>query len=266
MKTNYPSAYYSKKKREISGRNQETITSAPAAVQTEALKKRTVTFEPVTTTSDAAATDVTNVAKSIGAADYSYPPLSSMLANATNIATSAVPTATGDASALSTGNYISLHDTTGLVQLAAHDDGNLYLASYPGVLPGVSFLSTSSIVTKDEQGRSFHYYPDTMAAYNVSRIRMSNTGETPIGAQLLTLVPVTSGPGTVYVAIDTQGNTFLLAWCNAPDYSGAKVFLMSPEADGPTILQSTDVQWVVTGDPVSLCAPLLLTSGEAPIM
>jgi hypothetical protein len=261
------SAYNSKKKRDISGTNLETITSAPAAVQTAALKKRTATFNPVSTTSDAAAADITNAATSIGAADYSFAPFASMLVNATKVATSAAAVATGNASALSpTGNYVSLHDTTGLVQLAAHDDGNLYLTSYPGVLPGTSFLSTSSIITNDEQGRSFHYYPATMGAYNVSRIRMSSTAKAPNGAQLLTLVPVTSGVGTIYTAMDTQGNTFLLAWCNALGYSGAKVFLMQAGADGPTILKSREVQWVVTGDEVSQCAPLLLTSGEKPII
>lgn len=267
MKLMITSAYNSKKKRDVLDSTLETIPSAPAAVQTATLKKRTASFSPVTTTSDAAAADVTNAATSIGAADYSFAPFASMLVNATKVATSAVAVATGNASALSsTGNYISLHDTTGQAQLAAHDDGNLYLTSYPGAAPGAAFLSTSSIVTNDEQGRSFHYYPATMGAYNVSRIRMSNTAEAPNGAQLLTLVPVSSGVGTIYSAIDTQGNVFLLAWCNAPGYSGAKVFLMNAGADGPAILKSREVQWVVTGDEVSLCAPLLLTSEEEPII
>lgn len=184
-----------------------------------------------------------------------------MLANATVVSSSAATSATASPN----NKYINLRDTTSSVQLAANTDGNIYLAPFPGNSPGTSFISTSSIITNDDSGRSFHYYPDTMAAYGVSRIRLSTTGLAPIGSQLLTLVPVTSGVGTIYMAVDTQGAVFLLAWCNSVDWLGAKVFIIK-DATGVQTLETDGVQWIVTGDEVTKCAPLLITSRESPLI
>lgn len=187
--------------------------------------------------------------------------MASMLANATLAPSPAAASAT----ASSNSNYIAIRDTTSTVQLAANPDGNLYLTSYPGSSPGTEFLSTSSIVTNDDEGRSFHYHPAVMSAYGVSRLRLSNTSNATADSQILTLVPVSSGLGTIYTAVDTLGGMFLFAWCNAADWIGAKVFLIR-DANGTQTLVSREVQWMVTGDEVTVCRPLLLTSGEKPVV
>lgn len=107
-----------------------------------------------------------------------------------------------------------------------------------------------------------------MDAYGVSRLRLSTTADAPIGSQLLTLVPVASSVGTIYTAVDTLGNPFLFAWCNvenSADWPGAKVFLMA-DSTGTATLQSDGVRWIVTGEEIALCAPLILTSGETPLV
>lgn len=77
----------------------------------------------------------------------------------------------------------------------------------------------------------FHYHPDTMSTYGVSRLRASEVSDTPLGAQLFTLVPVATPEGVVaYVAADTDGHNDLLAWCSAPRWQGSKVFLVSDKA------------------------------------
>lgn len=132
------------------------------------------------------------------------------------------------------------------------------------------FYSSGSVIVQDESKRTFHYYPDTMSTYGVSRIRVADLADTPLTSQLVTLVPVSVSTGdslasVVYTAADTLGNTFFLAWCNAADWLGAKVFLVKDYGDSISTLASSEVQWIVTGDEVTMCDPLLLTSPAAPI-
>lgn len=172
---------------------------------------------------------------------------------------------TAAASATATADYTTLHDTTSSFQLSGSTDGNLYLTTYPGTQTGsLSFVADSSIVIKDELDRAFHYYPGTMDAYGVSRIRLAKTADAPVGSRLITLVPVSTGVGSVYTAVDTLGGVFMLAWCNSAGWSGSKIFLIKDKT-GPATLMSDEVQWVVTGNEVSLCSPLLLTSTDTPI-
>lgn len=195
----------------------------------------------------------------LGPADYSFPAFSQIMASATVGAVgSAAPTA---GSGLPFSGWSSLANINGANRLAAADDGNLYLsANSASPAPGTQFYSDKSIAYKDEQNRMFHYYPDTMNAYGVSRLRLSDTLDTPLTAQLVTLVPVNTPSGIAYVAADTANNNFFLTYCTAPHWQGSKVFLVKDLTSGPTMLLSGDVQWIVTGNNVTECNPLVLTS------
>lgn len=197
----------------------------------------------------------------LGPADYSFPPFSAIMASATlGIVNAAAPTGTAASKVPFTG-WSTLSDLKGDSILAAANDGNLYLSgNSQNPVPGTKFFSQNSIAYKDEQNRMFHYYPETMDLYGVSRIRVSDVLDTPLTAQLVTLVPVNTPSGTAYVAADTANNNFFLTWCSAPYWQGSKVFLVKDATAGLAELQKGEVQWIVTGNNVTECQPLVLTS------
>ncbi|KAL3444142.1 hypothetical protein BJX65DRAFT_311109 [Aspergillus insuetus] len=216
--------------------------------------------------SQPASIDPTATASLVGPCDYSFPARSNLMASATKGTNGggALPTAGASADAQ---GFTQLRDTSNTVQLASGPDGNLYLAAAAAASssPQSLFYSSHSVIAQDVSSRTFHYYPATMDAYGVSRLRIASLAETPLTAQLVTLVPVHTEVGNVYAAADTLGKMFYLAWCNAADWLGAKVFLVSDYAESIDTLMSRGVQWIVTGDEVTMCYPLLLTSGAAPI-
>ncbi|KAH0160336.1 hypothetical protein KCU67_g6775, partial [Aureobasidium melanogenum] len=197
----------------------------------------------------------------IGENKYKFPTFEDIMKSATVGVAGAVPTA-GSGEPFTGWTTLSNLDTRQKSSLAAAEDGNFYMVgSTGGTSPGTQFYSENSIAFKDESERMFHYYPDTMSAYGVSRLRASQVLDTPLGAQLITLVPVSTPEGVVaYVAADTDGHNYLLAWCTAPRWQGSKVFLVSDYEKGLQTLLSGDVQWIVTGNNVTECDPLVLTS------
>ncbi|KAG9519860.1 hypothetical protein KCU93_g7884, partial [Aureobasidium melanogenum] len=197
----------------------------------------------------------------IGENKYKFPTFEDIMKSATVGVAGAVPTA-GSGEPFTGWTTLSNLDTRQKSSLAAAEDGNFYMVgSTGGISPGTQFYSENSIAFKDESERMFHYYPDTMSAYGVSRLRASQVLDTPLGAQLITLVPVSTPEGVVaYVAADTDGHNYLLAWCTAPRWQGSKVFLVSDYEKGLQTLLSGDVQWIVTGNNVTECDPLVLTS------
>lgn len=217
--------------------------------------------EPLPSGSQPATVNPTATATLLGPCNYVFPPSSDFTVS-TPVGGGALPTS--GATTLSDG-YTQLYDTTGTVQLSSADDGNLYLAAYPGNSPQTMFYSSGSVIIQDESQRTFHYYPDTMAAYNVSRLRVADLADTPLTSQLITLVPVSTSAGTIYGAMDTLGNTFFLTWCNAAGWAGSKIFVTKDYGPSISTLASDEVQWIVTGDEVTLCYPLLLTSPAAPL-
>lgn len=197
----------------------------------------------------------------IGENKYKFPTFEDIMKSATVGVAGAVPT-TGSGEPFTGWTTLTNLDTRQKSSLAAAEDGNFYMVGSTGAAsPGTQFYSENSIAFKDESERMFHYYPDTMSAYGVSRLRASQVLDTPLGAQLITLVPVSTPEGVVaYVAADTDGHNYLLAWCTAPRWQGSKVFLVSDYEKGLQTLLSGDVQWIVTGNNVTECDPLVLTS------
>ncbi|TIA78266.1 hypothetical protein D6C76_04152 [Aureobasidium pullulans] len=197
----------------------------------------------------------------IGENKYVFPAFEDIMKSATVGVAGAAPTG-GSGEPFTGWTTLSNLDTRQASSLAAAEDGNFYMVGNTGsASPGTKFYSEDSIAFKDESERMFHYYPNTMSTYGVSRLRAAQVLDTPLGAQLVTLVPVSTPDGvTAYVAADTDGHNYLLAWCTAPRWQGSKVFLVSDYEKGLETLLSGDVQWIVTGNNVTECDPLVLTS------
>lgn len=233
---------------------------APPLSQNNMLPSLTLNPSPsYPTGSSAGEADPTAFAREIGPAQYDFPAFSLLMASATVGVDGASPSGGPN-------SYMRLQDADSTALLASAADGNLYLAPFStATSPSTSFYCAGDSVTvADENQRFFHYYPATMAAYGVSRLRLSIIMESPLTSQLVTLIPVKTENGNNYVAADTEGNVFLLAVCEAKSWLGAKVFLVKDYDDSLARLAGREVQWVVTGEEVVRCAPLLLTSSQKP--
>lgn len=89
--------------------------------------------------------------------------------------------------------------------------GNVYVA-YPG--QGSLFATKDGFMIGDVSGSCFHYYPDVMEQYGVSRLRFASQTMIPKDANYVGLMGVsiggkdgandTTGSGDVYAAFDTM--------------------------------------------------------------
>ncbi|KAL8682577.1 MAG: hypothetical protein Q9224_006763, partial [Gallowayella concinna] len=149
--------------------------------------------------------------------------------------------------------FLNITDLSGNNALVADEDGNIYYAS-PG--NGSQFASVSGIVEGDAAGRFFHYYNDTMAAYNVSRLRLSDEAHIPLTADFLGFAPVNHDDDAttpdVFVAMDTIGGVFFPVTCDIQGQS-SKAFLVRDIAQGVRQLQEPSLRYTVTGGVVETC-------------
>ncbi|RDW56394.1 hypothetical protein BP5796_13216 [Coleophoma crateriformis] len=110
-------------------------------------------------------------------------------------------------------NYTTATDSTGKYLLAAGDNGNFYVETKSvGRVDGATIFALSdNIIVTDESDRFIFYYPDTMAKFGVSRVRLGNDTTFPKTADIVSLVPLDFDdsavtPG-VYVAVGTTQGT-----------------------------------------------------------
>ena len=109
----------------------------------------------------------------IGENKYKFPTFEDIMKSATVGVAGAVPTA-GSSEPFTGWTTLTNLDTRQKSNLAVAEDGNFYMVGSTGsTSPGTQFYSEESIAFKDESERMFHYYPDTMSAYGVSRLRAS---------------------------------------------------------------------------------------------
>jgi len=204
----------------------------------------------------------TATATLIGTNDYYFPQPTDYMTNFTYTPSliAASPVAT---SAPEVDVFTVLADTTNTSQLAASNDGNLYLVQYnTSAQPGVNFLAADSVITADEQGRFFNYYLAEWAAYNVSRLRLNDLTATPNGARMTTLVPLAGDAASdpvLYASVDTAGNVGYLAVCTIYNQV-SKVFMVADFNASLALLSSPALQNTIVGGVVNECEPLALTS------
>ncbi|KAL9595333.1 MAG: hypothetical protein Q9219_006510 [cf. Caloplaca sp. 3 TL-2023] len=161
--------------------------------------------------------------------------------------------------------FLNITDQSGNDALVANEDGNIYYAD-PG--DGSEFAVVGRFVEGDAAGRFFHYYPDTMAAYNVSRIRLSDETHVPRTAGFISLAPVNHDDDLntpdVYVAVDTLGEIFFPVTCDIQDQE-SKAFLVRDLDQGVQKLLDPKLRYTVTGGIVEECyfLPWLAPAGSA---
>ncbi|KAI1849170.1 hypothetical protein JX266_005131 [Neoarthrinium moseri] len=173
--------------------------------------------------------------------------------------------------------YTPLTDLTGNWALYSDDDGSLRVvrgnaSATPDATAnntlgdaGAYWGSYDQIITSDGSARVLHYYPDTIDAYGVSRLRISPIDKMPKSSDCISLVPVNydnspSTPG-VYVAVDTVGKLFWPIICNIAGQP-SKIFVASDPVTGPAKLTDPDLRYTVTGGVVQNCTFIPFKSNQ----
>ena len=173
-----------------------------------------------------------------------YSDIDALVSNITNI--------TGLDSQNLDANYITITSLYSADKLLAADDGNIYYGK-PG--NGTYFATVEGFVEGDG-GRYFHFYPDTMEKYNVSRLRLSDESAINVTADLVTLAPVNynnnNATSDVYLASDTEKHMFFPVTC---DIQGqlSEAFLVADLTTGLQKLLDPEQRYTVTGGVVQKC-------------
>ncbi|KAB2571195.1 hypothetical protein DBV05_g10127 [Lasiodiplodia theobromae] len=134
---------------------------------------------------------------------------------------------------------------------------------------GFYFGHAGGIACTDPAGRLMYFFPSTMAAHGVSRLRFATQYRIPHGANFVALAggavdtnhdgdedtPTT--PDGLMMAVDSLGNGFYPVACSL-DGLANKVFLVKDLDDGVRKLEAEEMRHIVTGGVTSGCAPLAL--------
>ncbi|KKK16874.1 hypothetical protein AOCH_005736, partial [Aspergillus ochraceoroseus] len=163
---------------------------------------------------------------------------------------------------------VIITDTTDTLYLNPHVNGNLFVTlvnsttDISALTNGTEFAAdtTAGIVMGDTDSRLLYYFPGTMNETGVSRIRLGAWGEIPETAQLVSLVPFSTGSDEILVAVDTQGQYSFLFVC-ALENQVNKVFLVQDPTTGAATLESADLMYTVVGGAASDCVPLAMVAG-----
>jgi len=162
-------------------------------------------------------------------------------------------------------------DTTNTYVLSSDDSGNMYLDSAAAGPSGDStFALDTGLVVGDESDRFLHYYPDVMAAFNVSRIRLSTQDAVPVTSDIITLAPLDgdseNSAVSVYIAVDSKGDYFYPVTCNI-EGQPSKVFIVADPVKGLETLLLEELRYIVTGGIVQECfyIPFMAGSGDGSV-
>ena len=162
-------------------------------------------------------------------------------------------------------SYVTIADVGNTYSLVSDpDSGNLYVGAAG---QGTYFAAVDGFVIGDDSDNYLHYYPDVMAAYNVSRLRLSDETAIPKTADIVGLAPVdydgSGATSNVYAAIDTMGNVFVTITCDI-EGGDSKVFLARDAEEGVKVLQEQKLRYTVTGGIVTDCYYLPWAAPAAP--
>lgn len=162
--------------------------------------------------------------------------------------------------------YAPILESHGAFALVPGADGNLYAGpASEGAANGSALFGTyDGAAAVDDGGRVLHYYPDVMAAYGASRIRLSDEAQIPRTADFVVLQPLDAdgdGQSDVLFAVDTKGGAYGLVLCDFGNGAASRLFVVSGE-DGVQKLMSENAKYTVTGAPVTGCDPVALVLGK----
>ena len=154
--------------------------------------------------------------------------------------------------------FINIQDVNSKYQLATDSSGNLRPADINSTIT-YHCAELNGVVYSDDDGRFFQYFPDTIAKYNVSRIRMTKPEDAPSDSKFVGLVPAPTKNDTtpyIYAAADTDGSAYALVTCNYANGQASKIFLSKAGDKGLKTLTETKLQDSVTGGKVTSCTNL----------
>jgi hypothetical protein len=151
---------------------------------------------------------------------------------------------------------VTILDSTGTYLLALADNGNFVLDPASNPTSNDVFASINQTVSSDFEEDLMWYYPDEMAAFNVSRFRMGSQYVIPKTSDVISLVPLDYEDGTppIYVAVDTKDNVFYTMVCSYADDTPAQIFLAADPEAGATKLADPGLMYILTGGVVSECS------------
>lgn len=98
-----------------------------------------------------------------------------------------------------------------------------------------------------------------MSTVGASRLRPASWGNISIGAELVNLVPSSSGTDTMLVAVDSLGNYFWPFVCGVQEQLNKDSLVKDAGNDAAT-LENPDLTYTVIGGVASSCSPLPLTA------
>ena len=146
--------------------------------------------------------------------------------------------------------FMTITTLHGNTMVLADDNDNIVYSQGNGT----DFASISGFVQGDG-ARFFHYYPDTMAAYNVSRLRVSDELDVPATAKIIALAPVNYNDNNqtsdVFVAQDTLGKPYFPVTCDIRGQP-SKAFLVADLTNYQKLLDPI-LRYTVTGGVVQQC-------------
>ncbi|KAJ5934395.1 hypothetical protein N7466_003942 [Penicillium verhagenii] len=162
---------------------------------------------------------------------------------------------------------VTITDTTGALYLNPSINGTLFVSlvsdttNITSLTGGYQFAAdtTEGIIIGDSASRLLYYFPDTMSAVGASRLRLGAWGEIPKTANLISLVPMSTGSEEILVAIDTLGNYYFPFVCGIQNQLN-KVFLVADVDNGASVLESDDLLYTVVGGVASNCNVLALVA------
>lgn len=170
--------------------------------------------------------------------------------------------------------YTQLVSDDSSYMLASCSDGNIFAQAYAstttlaqvgcGALWTYEVNVTDAAIMADGSGRVMHYYPSTIDAVGVSRLRVSDMYSIPKESAYISFVELENEEdGTYnYWPVDLENDvTFGLAVCSYKDQP-AKAFLVEDPSTGLDLLQSPDIKYSITGGDVTGCYSFFMKSGS----
>ncbi|TIA28270.1 hypothetical protein D6C78_10822 [Aureobasidium pullulans] len=171
-------------------------------------------------------------------------------------------------------DFIALVDNTENIIITSCSDKNIYIqpASYNASLSDVgctvSWQNVEDSVVADGNGRVLHYYTNTMTTLNVSRLRISDEEDIPKQSEYVSLYAYGSDGAldkntfddpedsdNFYYAVDRKDNVFYPVVCEYKNATAIpKIFLVADLDAGIALLESAELETIVTGAPVSKCS------------
>ncbi|KAL7947036.1 hypothetical protein V8C42DRAFT_364270 [Trichoderma barbatum] len=167
---------------------------------------------------------------------------------------------------------VTIHDATGQLLINPHVNGSLFISAANSSVPltrltnDTTFVAdlTRPMVNGDSAGRILYYFPSTIAAVGVSRLRLGTWDAIPIGAEMIILFPTVTSTGvTVLVAMDSTQNLFYPFVCDIEGQLN-KIFLVSDPATGASKLMDPDLEYTVIGGVAQSCVSLAMVAKDLP--